>query len=154
MGIIEAVPGILAFGSFGLAFLMAYLGYRLLRAEVAVTGRPPSGPILGVISFFLLVAIALMIVAGFFEIHQKSVKLVVHFPYSIPKDIDPPKIKVGSKTQPLDENRDVLITVKDEQQVLVMLESLVNAIQELRQKAVSQAKKGSNPDDIGIGDED
>ena len=161
MGIIEAAPGILTFGSFGLAFLMAYLGYRLLRAEVDVKGRPPSKPVLGVICFFLIVSIFLMIVAGFFEhsrreleLSQKSMKLFVHFPHSIPENIDPPKIQVGSETHKPDKDKFVLITVKEDQQVLVMLESLVDAIKELRRKAVWQVKNVSDSKEVGIGDDD
>ena len=179
MGIIEVVPEILAFGSFGLAFLMAYLGYRLLRAEVGVTERPPSGPILGVICFFLIVSIGLMIAAGFFEhshrelelsqersrlelsqersrleLSQKPVNLIVRFPHSIPKNIDPPKIQVGSETHKPNEEQFVLIAVKEDQQVLVMLESLVDAIEELRRKAVWQVKNVSDSNEVGIGDDD
>ena len=153
MGILEAAKGILGFGFLGLAFLMAYLGYRLLRAEAGAKSRSPSMAILSGICFYLIVTILLMVVAGFFEFYRKPVSILVHFPQTFPDGVDLPKIKVHDLTQEPDEQRDIKITVEDQQQILVVLESLVTAIKELRQTAALQAKANTNPNEIGIIDE-
>ena len=74
VGLIDSVPSILAYGAYGLAFLLMYLSYRLLRAVLDL--KPPSQVYLLII-LYLCLSLAFLVAAGYLQTRAVKISLVV-----------------------------------------------------------------------------